>query len=173
MTETFIKERKHNLTGKVEPVGIDDASAFLGRFENGSLGDCSKRRATRAATRRSTRSRSTASTRRHAGICTICIASSTSITATKGACAAGATSTSPTATTYMKHWWVPGLQIGYEHTFIHQFADFLEALGDRARAVAPTFRDGARDRLRHRRGPKSARSGRWETVGVAQQAGAL
>ena len=25
---------------------------------------------------------------------------------------------------YMKHWWVPGLQIGYEHTFIHQFADF-------------------------------------------------
>ena len=27
MTETFIKERKHNLTGKVEPVGIDDASA--------------------------------------------------------------------------------------------------------------------------------------------------
>src|SRR5262249_50725593 len=37
MTETFIKERKHNLTGKVEPVGIDDASAFLARFENGSL----------------------------------------------------------------------------------------------------------------------------------------
>src|SRR5204862_6247093 len=25
MTETFIKQRKHNLTGKVEPVGIDDA----------------------------------------------------------------------------------------------------------------------------------------------------
>ena len=38
MTETFIKERKHNLTGKVEPVGIDDACAFLCRFENGSLG---------------------------------------------------------------------------------------------------------------------------------------
>src|SRR6187401_595885 len=36
-TETFIKERKHNLTGKVEPVGIDDASGFLCRFENGSL----------------------------------------------------------------------------------------------------------------------------------------
>src|SRR6266705_3816564 len=29
MTETFIKERKHNLTGHVEPVRIDDASAFL------------------------------------------------------------------------------------------------------------------------------------------------
>ena len=38
MTETFIKERKHNLTGKVEKVGIDDACAFLCRFDNGSLG---------------------------------------------------------------------------------------------------------------------------------------
>ena len=37
MTETFIKERKHNLTGKVEKVAIDDASAFLARFHNGSL----------------------------------------------------------------------------------------------------------------------------------------
>ena len=32
----------------------------------------------------------------------------------------------------MKHWWVPGLQIGYEHTFIHQVADFLEAARRRA-----------------------------------------
>ena len=38
MTETFVKERKHNLTGKVEKVGIDDACAFLCRFGNGSLG---------------------------------------------------------------------------------------------------------------------------------------
>src|SRR5262245_29524496 len=37
MTETFIKERKHNLTGKVEKVGIDDACAFMARFGNGSL----------------------------------------------------------------------------------------------------------------------------------------
>src|SRR5204862_2075165 len=37
MTETCIRERKHNLSGKVEPVGIDDASAFLARFRNGSL----------------------------------------------------------------------------------------------------------------------------------------
>ena len=37
MTETFIKSRKHNLTGRVEPVGIDDASLFLARFQNGSL----------------------------------------------------------------------------------------------------------------------------------------
>src|SRR6202166_3025338 len=33
-TETFIKSRKHNLTGREEPVRIDDASAFLARFQN-------------------------------------------------------------------------------------------------------------------------------------------
>ena len=37
MTETFVKERKHNLTGKIEKVGIDDACAFMCRFDNGSL----------------------------------------------------------------------------------------------------------------------------------------
>ena len=37
---------------------------------------------------------------------------------------------------YMKHWWVPGLQIGYEHTFIHQFADFLDGLRRRHAGVA-------------------------------------
>ena len=29
---------------------------------------------------------------------------------------------------YMSQWWVPGLQIGYEHSFIHQAADFLAGL---------------------------------------------
>src|SRR4029079_5259442 len=37
MTETFIKQRQHSLTGKVEPVGIDDACALLARFAHRSL----------------------------------------------------------------------------------------------------------------------------------------
>src|SRR4030095_9940531 len=37
MTETFIKQRKHTLTGKVEKVTIDDACTFLGHCANGSL----------------------------------------------------------------------------------------------------------------------------------------
>src|SRR5438067_2345941 len=31
LTETFVKERKHNLTGKVEKVGIDDGCIFMAR----------------------------------------------------------------------------------------------------------------------------------------------
>ena len=39
MTETFIKSRKHNLTGKDGPVGIDDASVFLARVRQRFAGD--------------------------------------------------------------------------------------------------------------------------------------
>ena len=151
MTETFVKERKHNLTGKVEPVGIDDASAFLCRFENGSL---AMFEATRYA-------------RGHKALYTLEIngehASAfwdlhdlhriqyfdhkdegrvrgwRNIHVTDG------------DQPYMKHWWVPGLQIGYEHTFTHQFADFVEAAGERQEPAADVPRR-AGDRLRHRRG---------------------
>jgi predicted dehydrogenase len=40
----------------------------------------------------------------------------------------------------MDHWWVPGLQIGYEHSFVHQVADFIEGLAS-GTAAGPTFRD--------------------------------
>ena len=140
MTETFIKSRKHNLTGKDEPVRIDDASAFLARFQNGSL-------ATFEATRYA---------RGHKALYTLEINGETgsiiwdlhdlhrlqyfeyrdegrlrgwrSIHVTDG------------DHPYMKQWWVPGLQIGYEHTFIHQVADFLAGLGSGI-AAAPSFRD--------------------------------
>ena len=40
----------------------------------------------------------------------------------------------------MDKWWVPGLCIGYEHTFVHQVADFLKSL-DENTPCSPTFRD--------------------------------
>jgi myo-inositol 2-dehydrogenase/D-chiro-inositol 1-dehydrogenase len=168
MTETFIKERKHNLTGKVEPVGIDDASAFLCRFQNGSL---ALFEATRYA-------------RGHKALYTLEIngehASAfwdlhdlhriqwfdhrdegrlrgwRSIHVTDG------------DHPYMKRWWVPGLQIGYEHTFIHQFADFLQALGE-GQSASPTFRDGLATDYVTDSVLKSATSGRWEQVPSAHQ----
>jgi len=160
-TETFIKERMHNLTGKVEPVGIDDASLFLARFANGSL-------ATFEATRYA---------RGHKALYTLEI---------NGEHASifwdlhdlhrlqyfdhrdegklrgwRSLHISDGDHPYMKHWWVPGLQIGYEHTFIHQVADFIEGLSSGAPA-APTFRDGlATDQVTDAV-LRSARSGLWE-----------
>jgi myo-inositol 2-dehydrogenase/D-chiro-inositol 1-dehydrogenase len=72
----------------------------------------------------------------------------------------------------MKHWWVPGLQIGYEHTFIHQFADFLQAAAG-GRALPPTFRDALATDSVTDAVLKSAKTGRWEHAAVAQQAEAV
>ncbi|HEY3847550.1 MAG TPA: Gfo/Idh/MocA family oxidoreductase, partial [Acetobacteraceae bacterium] len=140
MTETFIKQRKHNLTGKVEPVGIDDASAFLARFQNGSL-------ATFEATRYA---------RGHKALYTLEINGEHASIAwdlhdlhrlelfdhRDAARERGWRSIHVTDGDhpYMKHWWVPGLQIGYEHTFIHQAADFLIAAAAE-QSAPPTFRD--------------------------------
>ena len=167
MTETFVKERKHNLSGRVEPVGIDDASLFLCRFANGSL-------ATFEATRYA---------RGHKALYTLEINGEhgsafwdlhdlhrlqffdhrdeselrgwKSVHVTDG------------DHPYMKRWWVPGLQIGYEHTFTHQFADFLEALGSGAAAARPTFRDGLATDLVTDAVLTSANTKRWEPVASA------
>jgi myo-inositol 2-dehydrogenase/D-chiro-inositol 1-dehydrogenase len=72
---------------------------------------------------------------------------------------------------YMKHWWVPGLQIGYEHTFIHQVADFLQALGE-GKPVAPTFRDGLATDYVTDAVLESARSRSWEKVPSLEQSNA-
>ena len=163
MTETFIKQRKHNLTGKVEPVGIDDASAFLCRFQNGSL-------ATFEATRYA---------RGHKALKTLEINGEHGSAMwdlhdlhriqwfdhrDEGRLRGWRTiHVSDGDHPYMKHWWVPGLQIGYEHTFIHQAADFLEALAS-GKEAAPTFRDGLATDYVTEAVLKSARTRQWEQV---------
>jgi len=140
MTETFIKTRKHSLTGKEEPVNIDDASAFLARFKNGSL-------ATFEATRYA---------RGHKALYTLEVNGENAsliwdlhdlhrlqyfdhgdVSKLRGWRSIHVTDSEHP---YMKQWWVPGLQIGYEHTFIHQAADFLSGLGT-GEPAAPTFRE--------------------------------
>ena len=163
MTETFVKQRMHNLTGKVESVGIDDASLFLARFDNGSL-------ATFEATRYA---------RGHKALYTLEInGEHASIFwdlhdlhrlqyfdhgdegRTRGWRSVHITDGDHP---YMDHWWVPGLQIGYEHTFIHQVADFIEGI-ETGKAAAPTFRDAlATDHVTDAV-LKSAKTGQWENA---------
>lgn len=163
LTETFIKERHHNITGKTEKVGIDDASLFLARFDNGSLASFE---ATRYA-------------RGHKALYTLEINGEhasifwdlhdlhrlqyfdhrdegrvrgwRSVHITDG------------DHPYMSKWWVPGLQIGYEHTFIHQVADFLDAI-DGGKSAAPTFRDALATDIVTDAVLKSARTGQWENA---------
>jgi predicted dehydrogenase len=163
MTETFIKERHHNITGKTEAVGIDDASLFLSRFENGSLGSFE---ATRYA-------------RGHKALYTLEInGEHASIFwdlhdlhrlqyfdhrdegRTRGWRSVHITDGDHP---YMSKWWVPGLQIGYEHTFIHQAADFMEGLAS-GKPAAPTFGDALATDLVTDAVLRSARTGQWENA---------
>jgi myo-inositol 2-dehydrogenase/D-chiro-inositol 1-dehydrogenase len=66
----------------------------------------------------------------------------------------------------MKRWWVPGLQIGYEHTFIHQAADFIQAAGA-GRSASPTFRQGAATEFVTDAVLTSARTRQWTAVAAS------
>jgi predicted dehydrogenase len=163
MTETFIKERKHNLSGKVEKVGIDDACAFLARFQNGSLAIFESTRYARGHKALYTFEingehasiswdlhdlhRLNYFDHRDQGI----VRGWRSIHVTD--------SDHP----YMGKWWVPGLQIGYEHTFVHQVADFLEGVA-KGRPAQPDFRNAYETQLVLDAVLQSAREQRWVSI---------
>ena len=163
MTETFIKERTHTETGAVQPVKIDDACAFLCRFENGSLGLFESTRYARG----------------HKALYTFEINGENASlkwdlhnlhrleffdhrddSPTRGW---RSIHVSDGDHPYMKHWWVPGLQIGYEHTFVHQVADFLTNLAA-GQPTSPTFREALATQAVCDAVLDSADLGQWQTV---------
>lgn len=165
MTETFVKERVHQLTGKLEKVGIDDACAFLARFANGSL-----------ATFESTRY-----ARGHKALYTFEINGEHASLAwdlhdlhrlawfdhkdegkLRGWRSIHVTDHGGEHP-YMDKWWVPGLNIGFEHSFVHQLADFLEGVAS-GKPASPTFREALETQYICDAVLKSAQTGKWEKV---------
>jgi predicted dehydrogenase len=63
----------------------------------------------------------------------------------------------------MGKWWVPGLAIGYEHSFVHQVADFLEGFA-KGQQVSPTFRDALETQKVCDAVLESAKSGAWTAL---------
>jgi predicted dehydrogenase len=64
---------------------------------------------------------------------------------------------------YVGAWWPPGHIIGYEHTFVHTFADFINAAAKGGR-VSPDFEDGLRNQEVLEAVERSARSRKWVRV---------
>jgi predicted dehydrogenase len=64
---------------------------------------------------------------------------------------------------YAKAFWPPGHLIGYEHTFIATFADFIKAVVD-GKSVAPSFEDGLANQKVLAAIEKSAQTRRWIKV---------
>lgn len=165
MTETFIKERVHQGTGEKTKVTIDDACLFHCHFENGSLGLFE---ATRYA-------------RGHKALYTFEINGENasirwdlhdltrleyfdhddesqvrgwrSIHVTDG------------DHPYMDRWWIPGTSIGYEHSFVHQVADFFKSL-ETGESCHPTFRDAFETQKVCEAVIDSANERAWKDTGV-------
>ncbi len=163
MTETFVKERMHNETGKKEAVKIDDASAFLARFENGSLAIFESTRYARG----------------HKALYTFEMNGRDASLAwdlhdlhrlsyfdngdgdLKGWRSIHVTDGEHP---YMDKWWVPGLNIGYEHSFVHALYEFLHSLEDGQPAFKPDFEDAARTDAVCEAVIQSAASKQWKEI---------
>ena len=61
------------------------------------------------------------------------------------------------------NWWPPGHGIGYEHTFIHVAADFVNACVER-KPVQPRFEDGLKNQRVLAAVEESAQKGKWVKV---------
>src|ERR1051325_5999781 len=61
---------------------------------------------------------------------------------------------------YFNQWWPPGHVIGYEHTFVHTIADFVNACVDR-KPIHPTFEDGLKNQRVLEAVEASVKSGKW------------
>jgi len=163
MTETFVKERVHAETGEKQPVKIDDACAFLCHFSNGSLGLFESTRYARG----------------HKALYTLEINGEHAsirwdlhdlhrleyFDHSDESIVRGWRSVHVTDgdQPYMGNWWVPGLQIGYEHSFTHQVADFLKSL-DTGEAAHPSFRDALETQKVCDAVLKSGADRTWENV---------
>jgi predicted dehydrogenase len=163
--ETFLKERPlPDAPNKKGKVTVDDAVSFVGRFQNGALANLE---ATRFALGRKN-------------------ALQLEINGSKGSLAfdledlnrlkffSGTDSahargfrdilvTEGGAHPYVANWWPPGHVIGWEHTFVHSVADFVNAVVDK-KQISPSFEDGLRNQIVLETVEKSAKSRKWENV---------
>ena len=64
---------------------------------------------------------------------------------------------------YVGNWWPPGHIIGYEHTFVHTIADFVNAVVKR-KAIQPTFEDGLMNQRVLEAVEESAKKRQWVKV---------
>lgn len=162
--ETFIKERPlQDAPGEKKKVEIDDACQFLCRFANGSLGLFESTRFARGRKNKN----GFEINGEHASIAfdledphRLLFFDYNDPSHLQGWRSIHVTGFEHP---YMKHWWVPGTTIGYEHTFINSLADFLKGL-ETGTPAGPTFRDALPTQAVCDAVLDSAEVGQWQTV---------
>ena len=165
VTETFIKERVHTASGELQKVSIDDACIFHCHFDNGSLGLFESTRYARGHKALYTFEING----EHASIRwdlhdlnkleyfdhrdDSIVRGWRTIHVTDG------------DHPYMDKWWVPGLSIGYEHTFVHQVADFIKSI-EGGKPCSPTFSEALETQKVCEAVLNSAASKSWQDTNV-------
>ena len=169
-TETFIEERMHADTGKVEKVDIDDACMFLAVFENGSIGTFESTRYARGR-----KNYSTMEINGEHGSVFFDLEDPHILQYFKYADPKTGAKIEDHLTgwqrihvtnfehPYMKNWWVPGCTIGYEHTFTNSFADFLAGL-EGGEAFQPDMKAALRTQRVCDAVLDSAKQGQWVDI---------
>jgi len=169
-TETFVKERMHQVSGKVQPVGIDDACMFLARFANGSMGTFESTRYARGRKNFNTFELNGADGSVHFDLEDPQYLDFYEYTspATKEKVDDHLAGWRRIHVTnfehpYMDRWWVPGCTVGYEHTFIHALADFLRGV-ESGTPTQPAFGDALVTQRVCDAVLESAQSNSWQSV---------
>ena len=146
---------------KLGKVNVDDASVFIGRFENGAIANLE---ATRYAPGR--KNYMTFEINGSKGSLNFNFEEMNRL----GFCeTAGLPDrqgfrdilvTQPSAHAYVGHWWRAGQALGYEHTFVHTVVDFVNACVD-GKPVQPNFEDGVKNQRVLAAVEKSVETRRW------------
>ena len=170
--ETFVKERMHVDTKQKQAVGIDDACAFLARFANGSMGLFESTRYARGH-----KALKTFEMNGEDGSVAFDLHDNQYLTFFEyrnpktGEKAEGhLTGWRKIHVTngehpYMDHWWVPGLTIGYEHSFVHAVADFIKGI-ETGSPAQPDFRNALQTQKVCEAVLRSAKNHQWEQTGA-------
>lgn len=170
-TETFVKQRQHVLTGKVEPVGIDDACLFIAEFANGSLGLFESTRYARGHKALKTFEINGAD-----GSIAFDLEEMEYLDFFEYKQSSGQTTESHirgwrrihvtnSEHPYMDRYWVPGLVIGYEHTFLNALADFVKGI-ESGKPAQPDFRTALQTQKVCEAVLESGRTGQWIETGA-------
>ena len=171
--ETFIKERPLPVEGtvgrnakasdKTGRVTVDDAVSWIGRFKNGALANLE---ATRFAHGR--KNHITLEINGSKGSIAFNFEDMNRLEYYSAEDPAGRRGFRSILVTEGAHpyagaWWPPGHIIGYEHTFVNTFADFVKAVVA-GKSVQPTFADGLANQRVLAAVAQSAKTRQWVKV---------
>ena len=161
MTETFVKERPlEGSEGETGEVTVDDAAAFLARFESGAMGTFEATRF--AAGRRNENAFEINGSKGSVAFNLERMNELEVFFVDDDADVQGFRTVNVTEPDhpYAGAWWPPGHIIGYEHTFVHTMKDLMDGI-KAGESPAPTFEDAYRVQAVLDAVERSAEGGGW------------